>query len=445
MQSTGRARGLSFGIPNQQVSSLATLVVSLFGFFMAGAPGAEAAVPLASSPSSHPVGRSPETVKVRLQRLKNSISITGMNLRFPGSAAPGISPFRALKVKWKTSANGLHLWVVEDRDSGVVISKFRARTLELAGFNVRVNLKPAPERLSFVPPAKGTGVDLIAQMDLEEYVRGVLPSEMPANWPLEALKAQAVAARTYALYRRNIRERAKAPYHLESTVMDQVFLTPLEQDRMSPRRVNVERAIRETKGIVLRDPMKRPFATFFHADCGGQTEAAHKIWGGDESLGTAVDDACPMNPMARWSARLSVSEVSERLRAVTGMAHWLAVYDIEETERSESGRIDKLRVKWSDGQESHLSGHQFRMAVGFDKVRSTNFRISKTNEVYDLSGKGYGHGVGMCQWGARHLAMSGKGFKDILRHYYPKAGLAGGSAPSEPEVASVGFRSSRKL
>lgn len=397
-----------------------------------------------------PSSASAEMVRVKLERLKESITITGMGLRFPGSTSPGLAPFRALRVQSKPAANGLRLWTLVDRDTGALISKFRAKTLELAGFNVRVNLKPAPERLSLVPPSRGKGVDLIAQMDIEEYVRGVLPAEMPANWPIEALKAQAVAARTFALYRRSMRERAHAPYHLESTVMDQVFLTPLEDDRTSARRANVERAIRETRGIVMRDPMKRPFATYFHADCGGHTEDARKIWGGEESLGTATDDACPMNPLAKWRARLTTREITERLKAATGVrAANVALVDLETLERSASGRIDRMVLKWSDGEEKSLSGHQFRMAVGFDKVRSTNFEISKSDSGFELEGRGYGHGVGMCQWGARHLALNGKTYQEILRHYYPRADLSGldteAGTEAGAEVASREIKKPRRL
>jgi stage II sporulation protein D len=385
-------------------------------------------------------------LRVRLEHLKSAVSIQGMGLDFPGMNPHAIRPFQSVVISWQTdsSGRGMKTWTVRDRDSGETLAIRHAEKFSIDGDGLRMNLKPMPNRLTLQSPARGSGVDLIAQMDIEDYLRGVLPSEMPSGWPLEALKAQAVAARTYALYRYQIRERAGAAYHLESSVMDQVFLAPDQEDwqplaLLSHRKTkanansvsNVERALLETKGIVLRDLLKRPFATFFHADCGGHTEEASRIWGGSENLGTAADDGCPLSPMAQWHVSLNVQDLSMKLRPlvvkrqslVASVAGSLQLVEIEALDRSPSGRINNMSLHWSDQSQSVVSGQDFRMAVGADRIRSTKFSVARDERggQFEFSGQGYGHGVGLCQWGSRHLALSGHGFLQILSHYYPKA------------------------
>jgi stage II sporulation protein D len=320
------------------------------------------------------------------------------------------------------------LWTLEDRDTGQVIASVRAEELEVEGFNLRLNLKPAPGRLRFVPTQVGS-VDVIASLDLEEYVRGVLPSEMPATWPLETLKAQAIAARTYALFRKQIREREQGKYDVESTVMDQVFFAPDLNDE-SEARAQVDRALEETRGVVLLDHAARPFATYFHADCGGHTEEPSQVWGTSERLGTARDEGCPSSPLAHWSLKLSSQEIAERLQPRKG----LALADIQIASRTPFGRVDSVKLRWNNGSSQILSSHLFRMAIGFDRLRSTRFTIVRESGreagLEGLAGRlifkglGHGHGVGLCQWGARHLALKGKSYREILAHYYPRATLS---------------------
>ncbi|MEK7357494.1 MAG: SpoIID/LytB domain-containing protein [Bdellovibrionota bacterium] len=354
-------------------------------------------------------------IRVRLQSLsKGPIAVSGIALRYPGSA-PGAMGFQSLKISWKNSAKGRAAWTVEDRDTNRVLGRFEARTLELVGMSLRVGLHSMPDRLSFAPRPTGA-VDVIARLELESYVRGVLPSEMPASWPLEALKAQAVAARTFALFRKRARTKIDATYDVESDVMDQVYRNPLGEEGMSSKKSEmVDRAIRETKGVVLLNAGTHPFATYFHADCGGHTEEPNAVWGPTESAGTTADESCPTNPMASWTLRLAGDDIAKKFKI---RAKLVAMKILE---RTSSGRIAKLQMKWSDGVVTTPSGHEFRMTMGHDKVRSAKFEISKDEYGFELAGLGFGHGVGMCQWGARHLAKEGKFHREILAHYFPKA------------------------
>ena len=370
-------------------------------------------------------------VRVRLQQLKNAASISGINLRFTGEPLPAKNQtdfgYKAIRVTWAKVSNGFREWLVTDRDKGFVLAKVRARTFEVAGTSLRLNLQSVPDRL-MIYPTQRNAADLIASMNIEDYVRGVLPAEMPANWPLEALKAQAVAARTFALFRKASRERVKAAYDLEADVMDQVFLMPLKSgpmtDKNDQKRLNVERAVNETRGLLLQDRKAHLFAAYFHADCGGQTEDARTVWGDAPNTGTAIDGACPISPHAKWNFALSSKEITKKLISLIYGKSALMLVSLDPMNRSASGRIQNLKFTWSDGTISVLSAHQFRMALGHEQLKSTNFEVSQLeNGLFQFSGKGFGHGVGLCQWGSRHLAQNGMGFKDILHHYYPKAQL----------------------
>lgn len=377
-----------------------------------------------------------EDVRVRLKRMASPFTVAGMDLRIPGLPMQGPVGFRTLRVSLKNTEASRPLWEIADRDTDEKIAQVRASALEISGSSLRINLMQVPERLSFVPARRGQ-LDLIAHMDIEKYLLGVLPSEMPKSWPLEALKAQAVAARTFALYRK--RERLGEAYHLESDVMDQVFHMPLFEKQAEF--ANVEKAVLETKGMILRDQGRAPFATYFHADCGGKTEDPRAVWGGGVShrskqgavQGTVQDESCPLSPQAQWQLHISSGEIVQRLRhPAAGGAAQLSrlgskisrLRGLRVAELSASGRVQNLKLEWDDGSVSEVTGHQFRMAVGFERVKSTKFSIVRDQKgLFQLTGQGHGHGAGMCQWGARHLASTGKKYQDILKHYYPQAAL----------------------
>lgn len=356
-------------------------------------------------------------IKVRLDTVGRSFSLSGIGLRFPVSSlrlAPG---YQALRVTSESIGNGLYEWSIQDRDAGSVLHKFKARVFEIEGMSLRVNLKTVPEHLIFIPRAKH--LDVVANLDLEEYVRGVLPAEMPKDWPFEALKAQAVASRTYALYRKRAREAAGASYHVESTVMDQVYKSPLQHAELE----HVQKAVRETEGMVLMTLGETPvpLAAYFHADCGGHTEDARVVWG-ERGVGTT---SCPYSARPPWRAELSPSDLEPILKTLLKRSNSSTLVHLESVGRTASGRVEGVRLAWSDGEESIISAHAFRMSVGHDRIRSTNFRFEMGDRGrVQISGHGAGHGVGLCQWGSRHLAQSGKDFREILKFYYPQSRLS---------------------
>ena len=375
------------------------------------------------------------SVRVRLNVVEGPFSITGVDLRYVGMLqAPISGGYQAIRVRPGTRVADFVEWIIEDRDRGTLLARIKARSFEVSGKNLRLNLKPIPGRLTLLPQDRNKkGLQVIANIDLEAYVRGVLPAEMPKGWPLEALKAQAIAARTFALYRKATKQDAQAfnrlpAYDLESTVMDQMYMVPEEAAERQLGLENVERAVRETQGMVLLSMSERPLplAAYFHADCGGRTEDARRVWGAP-GAGTAIDGACPLNPRATWQLSISLKEITQRLRSAIRKPAPIEIYEIGLLERNSSERVSELKLKWSDGDTSVISSHDFRMAIGHEKIKSTNFEITRVvekNKSVVFSGKGFGHGVGLCQWGARRLAQGGADYRRILNHYYPQSSIA---------------------
>lgn len=349
--------------------------------------------------------------RIRVAQLRTTtFSMNGSDLKIGPKKFAG---FHAFKLERKGDA-----WTVRDRDSAFVLVVY-GPSLSIDGTDVRLNLKAVPGRLQ-INAHGGAKTDVIATLDLETYLRGVLPSEMPASWPLESLKAQAVAARTFALYRRAHRAPG-ADFDLDSDVSDQMFQNPLTENETSVPLVNVERAIRETRGQVLEDAKSTVFAAYFHADCGGRTEEAREVWGSGEKMGVAIDGGCPLNPRATWTLKMSMASLSAKL--ARALKRTGSVVSLADGGRTGSHRLAALKVAWNDGTTTTVPGNEFRAALGYDQLRSTQFDFTRTGAEYLFKGHGYGHGVGLCQWGARQMAKAGRGYREILAHYYPRAKL----------------------
>jgi len=362
---------------------------------------------------------SEETVRVRLGALSGPYSVSGENLRLTGLVPP-LAGYGAVRIAVRKLDREWSEWTVTERDGGRPLARVKARQFIVSGRNLRLNLKPLPGRLTLVPRSSAIAADVIAEIGLEAYVRGVLPAEMPSAWPLEALKAQAIAARTYALYRKAL--RARAGYDLEASVMDQMYLFPESTEDQA----NVERAVAMTRGQILlgRQAPLQPLAAYFHADCGGRTEDAIAVWG-SAGAGTAVDRGCPLNPLAHWRVAIDLVELANRVRAASGKAPEARLTGASVEGHTLSGRVARVRLKWSDGTSNDMAAPAFRMAIGHERIKSTNFEIAARGaDALVFSGKGFGHGVGLCQWGARHMAKTGADFRAILQHYYPRGLLA---------------------
>lgn len=276
---------------------------------------------------------------------------------------------------------------------------------------VMVNGKRYRGTIEVIPQDKGLLV--IDDLPLEDYLVGLINCEISSLWPIEAVKAQAVVARTYAIYQK--RARSSALYHLESSVLDQVY------DGCEIEDTRAARGVRETAGEVLTYG-GQPIQAFYHSNCGGRTEVAENVWGFRLPYLRSVDCAyCTVNPSARWEQTLPLKKLESLLK--TGGVAVPGLREIREGKRNESGRLTDLLLVSSRGP-TVVTTVTFRKLVGYTVIKSTNFQVKVTEDNAIFTGAGYGHGVGLCQWGAKQRASDGFTCREILNYYYPGALLS---------------------
>ncbi|HEU0067966.1 MAG TPA: SpoIID/LytB domain-containing protein [Nitrospiraceae bacterium] len=255
---------------------------------------------------------------------------------------------------------------------------------------------------------KGKGFLVINRVDIEEYVKGVVPAEVSSTWHPEMLKAQAVAARTYALYQQML--SATREYDVAATVQDQVYRGKQGVDAA------ILRAVEDTRGLVVTY-QDAPIYAAFSSTAAGLTEDAVNVWSKEYPYLKGVE--CPfdlMSPYYQWKSSFKIDTLEQNLRQQGFSVGTIAT--ITPLSFSRGGRVAKLRVLHSGG-ELVLRGEELRKAVGYTIIPSTQFAIESIGRDVVLSGFGAGHAVGMCQWGAKELAELGYPFSTILRYYYP--------------------------
>jgi stage II sporulation protein D len=254
---------------------------------------------------------------------------------------------------------------------------------------------------------------VVNQLPLEQYLVGLINSEISSVWPMEAIKAQAVIARTYAVAKR--KERLKAYYHLESTVMDQAYHgSDLEDSRAS-------RGVLETEGEVLTYNGS-VIQAFYHANCGGRTEASQNVWGVSLPYLQGVECLYGLSePSSNWELNLPLARIESALRA--GGQKISSISDIKAGPRNDRGRLKTVTLVTERGSVT-LPATKFRMIVGSTVIRSTNFTVRVEADTALFKGSGYGHGVGLCQYGAKQRALDGFSYAEILTYYYPGAKLS---------------------
>jgi stage II sporulation protein D len=390
--------------------------MQLLEFFCASEPASPGASISFFSASGPGLGRppSPSTlldpdrreVRVLLGRFR-SFSITGSDLLLNGvTRVEGEAVFN-LRC---TRRNGL---AVVSYGSGE--SSGRLEILAPGGF-LHVNGKLYRNRVTVL--AKEGECAVVNVVDLEKYLAGLINKEMSPSWPLEAMKAQAVASRSYALFQ--ARANRSREFDLESTTQDQVY------DGASSESPKSNRAAEETRGQVITFA-EAPLKAYFHANCGGKTELPSAVWGGNSGIFRPVN--CPYHrrprDRLRWSLVLSGEQIDAALRKVGGVlpSTVFRVAKLEAGTPNQNRRLNEVVVSDSHGNSFSVPANVFRNAVGNTRIRSTSFRIQEEAGKYRLSGEGFGHGVGMCQVGARAMAEEGKTYRQILEYYYPLAKL----------------------
>ena len=254
---------------------------------------------------------------------------------------------------------------------------------------------------------------VINVLGVEKYLNSVVGSEMPHKWHIEALKAQAIASRTYALKKTN-----NGLYDIDSTQTNQVY-NGLESSTFKTRR-----AVRETRSLVITYKNKLINA-LFHSSSGGMTENSEAVWSDPYPYLVTVKDFDQKNPKIRWNKEVSKSELKEIFPIIGG------IQQIEVLNITETGRIKNLKIIGTFGDKV-ITGKEFRSKLG---LKSTLFRPTISEDFHDkkdlnnqsniqfhpfliISGMGAGHGVGMSQWGARYMADKGYKANQILKYFY---------------------------
>ncbi len=245
------------------------------------------------------------------------------------------------------------------------------------------------------------GLYVINELPLEEYVKSVVYSETTDDWPLEALKVQAIVARTYAV--RQIMKNRDKLYHLSSSTLHQLYRGN-QKDRL------IEQAVNETKGLIVTYKGK-PIEALYHSTCGGRTEYAEEVFSKKEPYLRSVKNDCSISPYWRWRKRIGKREIERALKIEN-------LKDLKIVSHTKSGRVKELKII-TESRTLEITAKDLRRILGWKHLPSTWFKISKEGNSFVFDGRGYGHGVGLCQWGALEMALKGYDFKYILGYYYP--------------------------
>ena len=242
-------------------------------------------------------------------------------------------------------------------------------------------------------------------VDMEDYLLSVVPSESYPSWPLDTLKAQAVAARTYAYYQKLHRENLD--YDLVDDEGDQAYKG---MDREQPRSTQ---AVKESSGEILTH-QKKTILAMFSANSGGHTADAKAVFNLDRAyLSARPDPESLKGKMARWTKELTLAEIESSLGKIGITAR--QIQQIEPAEKGSCGRITKVRIRSADGDQVFRTRTTLRRALSLPEIL---LDMKKQGNKYIFEGRGWGHGVGYSQWGS---AVMGKdtSYRDILAFYYP--------------------------
>jgi len=368
-----------------------------------------AVAPFLSVPPAHASG----TIRVAIVESARTVELHGVSIVVTELGASG------------TDASAWRADVVRALATGpsVEIDGRRARRFRLTSERpIQMNGREYPATLEVVK--NGEGLAVVNELPLEDYLVGVLRAETSERWPRDMLRAQAIVARTYAAYHRML--NASKPYHIVASTVHQAYVGVV------PSSSPVWDAVRDTRGQVLfwRGGL---FPAFYHATSGGYTEDPRTVFAAPNmpALKAIRDEFSAGAPHSAWSLDLRLADLSEILRRHGLDIGWVKA--VEVTERTPSLRVSALTIHGTRGR-APLRGNDFRRMVGYEMLKSTLFAVAVDGARAHFAGRGYGHGVGMSQWGAKAMAERGYRAEGILEFYYPGATLG---VLDEPARASL--------
>lgn len=312
-----------------------------------------------------------------------------------------------------------------ERTFNAAVLDLSPRAAGLVGFQTAQGPRRYRGRLRFIRRSPAT-VAIINIVDMEDYLLGVVPAEMPADFEPAALRAQAIAARTFAWYQKRFYGPKRDDWDVLDNEGSQVYVG-LQGESRSPAGVQ---AVRDTCGIVCAcDTPEGPriFPAYYSSTCGGVSRPGPRRKGEPEFpvlAGDVVCDFCAPSPAYRWPAvRISRKQITERLRErYPRIAAIGPIAGLEITARTPMGRPLQAEVYDASGRRELLDIEDFRLAVDPTgrTLKSAYFTpVVQGDAIVFTDGRGYGHGWGLCQYGANSLAQAGKTATEILKFYYP--------------------------
>lgn len=380
-----------------------TLVLSATAPAMARHAPASAKSAKASVTAAQPAKQAPD-LRVGLASGRASLTITPAGgkatVQTGSSKTITLAANTAAAIRWQ---DGAFLVGREKLRSEVLVIRPAAKAGELS-------LDGRRYRGALELRHKSGGLTAVNIVPVDGYLRSVVPEEMPVDWPAEAIKAQSVAARSFALASRG--RHASEGYDLCTTTHCQLYTGTTAEKSAS------NAAIKATRGEVLTYGGK-PIEALFHTDSGGMTENSEDVWGSHVPYLRAAKDT-PAKTMP-WTKTISRADLERKLAAKghdIGKVRSIALSPLAigraAKDRTASGRVKTMTVKGTKGTAT-LSGTTWRSLLG---LKSTLFDAKLAKDMVTFTGYGSGHGLGISQWGAERMATRGASYADILHHYY---------------------------
>jgi len=305
-----------------------------------------------------------------------------------------------LKTTVTTYKNGILLGNITSNTPKLFIKTNESGIILINGRRFRGNLELIKK--------DNAGLSVINYIDLEDYIKGILYHEVSHYWPMETLQTQAIVSRSYAVYQ--MQENKLKDYDVTSDIYSQVY------GGKTSERGRTNKAVELTSGQILTYQDK-VVPAYFHAVCGGHTEDASLLWNTDiPPLKGVPCNFCKDSPRFNWHYVLTLEEIEKKL--VNAGLKMRGIKNITILGKDKSGRITDLNMV-SNKKDLKISAKDFRNIIGPNIIKSTNFSVNVIKHDAVFEGVGWGHGVGLCQWGAYFMAKQGYTTEQILKYYYP--------------------------
>src|SRR5215475_12924061 len=288
------------------------------------------------------------------------------------------------------------------------------------GSRETISLTPFPTPHSPLPSSNPQSIrvhsvseNVTRELPLEEYLAGVLAAESSVEDEIEALKAQAVVSRAYAL--KNLGRHAREGYDFCSTTHCQRFTFPKTKSAISEA---ARRAVEETTGVILSDPSGNVIDAYFHAACGGMTANIETLWGSPAPsyLRGVRDDFCATMPHRRWTQKIPADQLAKALQSDERTNVGARLVSITVAKRDATGRAEAITIEGA--RRRLVRGWDFKLIIGrvlgWQMIKSSRFEVSRVGDDFIFRGSGFGHGLGLCQEGAHVAARRGMGYRQIL-------------------------------